>query len=100
MLRRSSSKYEIRYEKSAAKFFSKHEDLRKKYEADLNTFLADESSARVDVKIIKGKRDEYYRMRIGSWRVIFMMTDGKITVINTILAGSRGDIYKKIGGLK
>ncbi|MBQ6971175.1 MAG: hypothetical protein IJP86_02340 [Synergistaceae bacterium] len=91
--------YDIDYKKPAEKFFRKHEDVRQKYEADLAVFLTDESSARVDVKNIKGKRCEYYRMRIGSWRVIFMIADGKITVVNTILAGSRGDIYKKIGGL-
>lgn len=91
--------YVIDYKKPAEKFFKKHEDIRKEYESDLRIFLADQSSARVDVKTIKGKNSEYYRMRIGSWRVIFMIAEGQITVINTLLAGSRGDIYKKIGGL-
>ena len=91
--------YVIDYKKPAEKFFKKHEDIRQEYESDLRIFLADQSSARVDVKTIKGKRSEYYRMRIGSWRVIFMISEGQITVINTLLAGSRGDIYKKIGGL-
>ena len=91
--------YVIDYKKPAEKFFKKHEDIRKEYESDLRIFLADQSSARVDVKTIKGKKSEYYRMRIGSWRVIFMIAEGQITVINTLLAGSRGDIYKKIGGL-
>lgn len=91
--------YVIDYKKPAEKFFRKHEDIRQEYESDLRIFLADQSSARVDVKTIKGKKSEYYRMRIGSWRVIFMIAEGQITVINTLLAGSRGDIYKKIGGL-
>ena len=91
--------YVIDYKKPAEKFFKKHEDIRKEYESDLRIFLADQSSARVDVKTIKGKKSEYYRMRIGSWRVIFMIAEGQITVITTLLAGSRGDIYKKIGGL-
>ena len=92
--------YVIDYKKPAEKFFKKHEDIRQEYESDLSIFLDDESSARVDVKIIKGKRREYYRMRISNWRVIFMIAEGQITVVNTLLAGSRGDIYKKIGGLK
>ena len=92
--------YVIDYKKPAEKFFRKHEDIRQEYESDLRIFLADQSSARVDVKTIKGKKSEYYRMRIGSWRVIFMITEGQITVINTLNAGSRGDIYKKIGGMK
>lgn len=91
--------YVIDYKKPAEKFFRKHEDIRQEYESDLRIFLADQSSARVDVKTIKGKKSEYYRMRIGNWRVIFMIAEGQITVINTLLAGSRGDIYKKIGGL-
>ena len=39
--------------------------------------------------VIKGKKDNYYRMRI----------DGSVVVIDTVLVGSRGDIYKKIGDL-
>ena len=46
------------------------------------------------------KKNEYYRMRIGEWRVIFSIIDGVVVVINTVLAGSRDDIYKKMGGLK
>ncbi len=92
--------YVIDYKKHAEKFFRKHEDIRQEYESDLRIFLADQSSARVDVKTIKGKKSEYYRMRIGSWRVIFMIAGGQITVINTLNAGSHGDIYKKIGGMK
>ena len=92
--------YVIDYKKPAEKFFRKHENIRQEYESDLSIFLADESSAKVDVKTIRGKKGEYYRMRIRDWRVIFMIAEGQITVINTLLAGSRGDIYKKIGGLK
>ena len=92
--------YVIDYKKPAEKFFKKHEDIRQEYESDLSIFLADETSARIDVKTIKGKRGKYYRMRIGGWRVIFSVVNGNIIVINTILAGSRGNIYKKIGGIK
>ena len=91
--------YVIDYKKPAEKFFRKHEKVRKAYEDYLKDFLTGEHPERVDVKTIKGKRNEYYRMRIGEWRIIYMILDGKITVINTLLAGSRGDIYKKISGL-
>ena len=54
----------------------------------------------VDVKRIKGKRSDYYRIRIGDYRVIYTIIRGKIVVINTLLAGARGDLYKKMSGLK
>ena len=39
-------------------------------------------------------------MRIGQWRIIFALIDLSVVVIDTVLAGSRGDVYKKIGGLR
>ena len=100
MLKHSASNYEIRivYEKSAEKFFAKHEDIRAQYIDSLSEWL--DNPERVDVKTIKGKRGKYYRMRISDWRVIFSVVNGNVVVINTILAGSRGNIYKKIGGIK
>ena len=100
MLKDSEAKYEVQYEKSAEKFFSKHENIRLQYIQNLSAWLNGINPERIDVKIIKGKRNKYYRMRIGDWRVIFSIINGKIVVINTILVGSRGDIYKKIGGIK
>ena len=37
----------------------------------------------------------YFRIRLGEYRVIYAVINGKIIVINTLLAGARGDIYKK-----
>lgn len=99
MLKDPEARYEVQYEKSAEKFFVKHEDIRLQYIQNLSAWLNGVNPERVDVKTIKGKRNKYYRMRVGDWRVIFSIINGKIVVINTILAGSRGDIYKKIGGL-
>ena len=91
--------YDVKYEKTAEKFFKKHEDVRKKYIKELNELFNGNNPERVNVKVLKGKKNEYYRMRIGDWRVIYMIIDREITVINTVLAGSRGDIYKKMDGL-
>ena len=100
MLKHSSSSYEIQYEKTAEKFFRKHEDIRRQYIQEIAEFLVGDHPERVDVKILSGKRNKYYRMRIGDWRIVFSIINGKIIVINTVLAGSRGDIYNKIGGMK
>lgn len=93
-------RYFLEYKKPAEKFFERHEDIREEYEAALDIFMTGVSSKEVDEKTIKGKRNEYYRMRIGKWRVIFMITDEIITVVSVLLTDSRGDIYKKMGGLK
>ena len=53
----------------------------------------------IDIKLLQDKQGEYYRMRLGKWRVIFTI-DRNVIIVNTLEAGSRGDIYKKIGGLK
>ena len=49
----------------------------------------------VDVKRIKGKRSDYYRIRLGGWRVVYTLINGEIVVITVLLAGPRGDVYKK-----
>jgi mRNA interferase RelE/StbE len=54
----------------------------------------------VDVKRIKGRHNDYYRIRIGGYRVVYTVISGKIVVICTLHAGVRGDIYKKMNGLK
>ncbi len=92
--------YEIGYTKAADKFFVLHEDVRTEYEDAIKELLVGEHPEKVDVKKIKGKRSDYFRIRLGGWRVIYTLIAGKIVVIQTLTAGSRGDIYKKMDGLK
>lgn len=92
--------YEIQYTKAAEKFFRVHEDIREQYKAAIAELLVGDNSEQVDVKRIRGKRNSYYRIRIGCYRIIYAVINGKIVVINTIMAGPRGDIYKKMAGLK
>ena len=92
--------YRIEYKKQAEKFFEKHEDIREEYENLIWERYFGGHKEKADIKMIKGKKNSYYRMRIGDWRVIYMIEQDKIVVITTLYAGSRGDIYKKIGGLK
>ena len=92
--------YEIQYTKAADKFMRKHEDIRSQYEAAIRELLLGEHPERVDVKRIRGKHNSYYRIRLGDYRVVYAVINGKIVVITTLLAGSRGDVYKKMSGLK
>ena len=100
MARDKSFTYEIQYTKAADKFFKEHEGVREDYKEALKELLVGEHPEKVDVKRIKGKKNDYYRIRLGSYRVIYTVINGKIVVISTLLAGARGDIYKKMDGLK
>ena len=100
MEKRNSIIYEIHYTKVADKFFNSHEDVRDEYEDAIKELLVGEHPEKVDVKRIRGKRNDYYRIKLGGWRVVYAIINGKIIVITTLLAGPRGDVYKKMGGLK
>ena len=92
--------YDIRYTKIAEKFFRSHEDVREEYKTAIRELMTGDHPKKVDVRRIKGKRNDYFRIRLGNYRVVYALINGKIIVITTILAGSRGDIYKKMSGLK
>ena len=95
-----SFSYEVQYTIAAEKFFKQHENVRKQYEDALKELLAGDNPEKVDVKRIQGKRNDYYRIKLGGYRVIYTVINKKIVVITTLLAGTRGDVYKKMGGLK
>ena len=92
--------YEISYTKAADKFFTRHEDIREQYEDAVRKLVTDDHPESVDLKRIQGKKSSYYRIRIGDYRVVYTIINGRLIVITTLLAGSRGDIYKKMGALR
>lgn len=100
MGKREDFSYVIQYTKVADKFLKTHEDVREQYENAIKELLVGAHPEKVDVKRIKGKRSCYYRIKLGGCRVVYTIINGKIIVISTILAGVRGDVYKKMGGLK
>lgn len=100
MDKRQRATYEIQYTKAADKFLKDHEDVREQYEDAIKELLVGDHPEKIDVKRIKGKRNVYYRIKLGGYRVVYAIINGKIVVINTILVGPRGDVYKKMSGLK
>lgn len=49
-----------------------------------------------DCSVMQGKgNEEYYRIRIGGYRIGLKYKDGVIKVVTIIPIQSRGDIYKK-----
>ncbi|MCR4893294.1 MAG: type II toxin-antitoxin system RelE/ParE family toxin [Eubacteriales bacterium] len=97
---RADLSYEIYYTKAADKFLKTHEDVRTQYEDAIRELLVGDHPENVDVKRIRGKRNDYYRIRLGGYRVVYAIINGKIVVISTLLAGARSDVYKKMSGLK
>lgn len=84
MAKNSSFSYEIQYTKAADKFFKTHEDVRSEYKESLKELLAGDHPERVDVKRIRGKKNDYYRIKLGAYRVIYTVINGKVVVIKTI----------------
>lgn len=85
-------KVKFEYSKQAEKFLSKHEDIKSKFEKAIYSLYTGD---KVDIKRLQGTKEPIYRIRIGSYRIIFKVVDGQIIIINTILAGNRGEIYKQ-----
>lgn len=93
-------KYEIHYTKVADKFFASHENVRVQYKTAIKELLVGEHPENIDVKRIKGEKNDYYRIKLGNYRVVYTIVKNKIVVIKTMLAGARNDVYKKMGWLK
>lgn len=48
-----------------------------------------------DIKGLKGRNNKgLYRLRVGNYRIIYTVDDGKLTV-RVVDAGNRGGIYKR-----
>lgn len=99
MSKKISTEYAIQYTKNAEKFFKKHEKVREQYELSIQRLITDDHPEEIDVKKISGKMNEYFRIRLGNYRVIYAVINKRIVVINTLLAGARGDVYKKMTNL-
>ena len=85
----------IRYSRLVEKFFQKHLDIEIQFFKNLEAFYV-EKERNVDIKRLKGTIIPQYRMRIGSYRIIFNVTKESIKVYSIYVekAGSRGEIYK------
>ena len=90
-----SARYEIQYTKAADKFLKTHEDVRTQYEDAIRELMVGDHPEKVDVKRIRGKHNDYFRIRLGGVRVVYTVINRKIVVITTLLAGPRGDVLGK-----
>lgn len=85
-------KYKLTYHRSALKFLSKQDKTSQvRISAGLKGLLTIPPVG--DVRLLKGY-DSLYRLRIGDYRIIFMI-DHQAKLIYIQAIGNRGDIYKK-----
>jgi mRNA interferase RelE/StbE len=84
--------YQIKLSKQAVKFLNKLNDpLLLNLKSKLTT-LAHYPDCNLDIKVMKGEYKGYFRIRVGSIRVIFY-PDDKSKIIYVDAINFRGDIY-------
>ncbi len=84
----------IRYSKTALKFLAKLEKKNVKRITDGIQKLT-LNPPEGDIKALQGDSEGRFRLRIGTWRVIFRYDRNAIPEILMIIdIGNRGDIYK------
>ncbi|TJY42454.1 type II toxin-antitoxin system RelE/ParE family toxin [Cohnella pontilimi] len=85
--------YEIRFHKDAYKYLQKQDSIARNRIIDHLKILSENPRhPELDIKRMQGL-DNQYRLRIGSYRVVFSIIDHELVII-VIKIGSRGDVYK------
>ena len=82
------------YSNKAEKFLSKHENIRDQFKSDVIKLVNNDHPETVNYKRLKGKYKGYSRIAIGGYRVIFRFISNMRIVVDTIMVGPRGDVYK------
>lgn len=90
----------IRYLKKSKKFFDKNSHILNEEKADelllqaaKKIFLQDDNT--VDLKQLKGKLKNYYRIRVNKIRILFEIENEELQVILIVDdIDFRGDVYK------
>ena len=91
-------KIEFTYSKRPDKFFDKHTNLKEEFEKNLISYF--KGNRNIDIKSLQGLNMPLYRMRLGTYRIIFTRKNGDIIIIYTVDVGNRGDIYNNIKNIK
>ena len=84
--------FAIKYSKQALKIKAKMpKDIAKMIDAELESIAVSPAKYEGDWKRLQGS--PFWRLRVGSWRVICEIVKNKL-IISVLKIGSRGDIYK------
>lgn len=84
MFKKEGIQYELQYTKAADKFLKIHEDVRIQYEAAIRELMLGDHPEKVDVKRIKGKHNDYFRIQLVGYRIVYAVINGKIVVITAL----------------
>ena len=85
---------QVQYSSNAIKFIKKQEAKQKLRLRNAIEGLKDRPM-RGDIKLLEGYKDGRYRLRVGTFRVIFkILESGIIEIVYIMDIGNRGDIYK------
>jgi len=82
------------YSRKAKSFFSRHEDVQREFEQNIDKFYLKGQSEGIDIKRTSGS-NRWIRMRMASYRVIYSIIKDRIIIVEVMLAGNRGEIYKQ-----
>lgn len=85
--------YSVEFYNDALKYLQRlDKPTRSRIVHALQILSEDPYHSELDIKRMKGTTEEY-RLRVGSYRVVYTIEDGKL-LIYVIKIGPRGDVYK------
>ena len=89
-------KYKILFEKNAEKQLKKIDITQQRIIVNwIAKHLENANDPRISGKSLKGNLKDYWRYRIGNYRIIAEINDDEVRIL-IIETGHRKDIYKKI----
>ncbi|MDO4691089.1 MAG: type II toxin-antitoxin system RelE/ParE family toxin [Fusobacterium sp.] len=83
-------KIDFIYRKPAKNFFKKHNDVKEKFKNNIISKFKGQTN--IDIIKMSGYPN-LFRMRIGSYRIIYKIENNEIILIDVLDADNRGDIY-------
>ena len=88
-----NSRYKAIFSKNALKIFKKLDKTTAGRIIEAIETLCDNPHETSNTKKMKGYSDNVYRLRVGSYRIIYEIVNNELIII-VVNVGSRGDIYK------
>lgn len=86
--------YKLEFSQKASKEFDKLDHFTKKMIPSwINKYLVEVQDPRINGKALKGNQGEYWRYRIGDYRMLCQIIDNRLIVL-VIEIGHRVEIYK------